>query len=152
MKKQIIIFTVLITAFLSCQKDDICIDAITPNLILRFYNDTLHTELKKVDLDSVWAINKNGLSTYKGVSTDSIAIPLNLNEDFTTYIFESNTIKDTIKFSYVRSDIFVSRSCGYKTNFTDLKINSNTNNWIKSITINKPIVSDEKAAHITIYH
>ncbi len=152
MKKQFIIFILLFTTFLSCEKDDICIDAITPNLIFRFYNDTLHTELKAVALDSIWAINNYGLTDYKDISKDSIAIPLNLNEDFTTYIFESNSIKDTIKFTYVRSDIFVSRSCGYKTNFTDLQINSNTNNWIKSITINNPNVSDEKAAHITIYH
>jgi hypothetical protein len=152
MKKQLVIFILLITTFLSCEKDDICIEAITPNLIIRFYNDTLQTDYKKVDLDSVWSINKNGLSAYKGVSTDSIAIPLNLNEDLTKYIIESNSIKDTLEFTYTRSDIFVSRSCGYKTNFNDLQIVNNTNYWIKSITINNPTISDEKAAHITIYH
>jgi len=152
MKKQIIIFIILITAFLSCEKDDICIDAITPNLIIRFYNDTLHTELKKVELDSVWAINKNGLSAYKGVSTDSIAIPLDLTENTTKYIIENNSIKDTIEFSYSRNDVFVSRSCGYKTIFDNLQISNNTNNWIKSITINNTTITDEKAAHINIYH
>ncbi|MDX1828266.1 MAG: DUF6452 family protein [Lutibacter sp.] len=152
MKKQIIIFIILITAFLSCEKDDICIDAITPNLIIRFYNDTLQTELKKVELDSVWAINKNGLSAYKGVSTDSIAIPLDLTENTTKYIIENNSVKDTIEFSYSRNDVFVSRSCGYKTIFDNLQISNNTNNWIKSITINNTTISDEKAAHINIYH
>jgi len=152
MKKKLIIFIILITAFLSCEKDDICIDAITPNLIIRFYNDTLHTELKKVALDSVWAINKNGIDSYKGITTDSIAIPLDLNKDFTKYIIENNSVKDTIEFTYTRKDIFVSRSCGYKTNFNDLQINSNTNNWIQSITINKSTISDETAAHITIFH
>jgi len=152
MKKKLIIFIILITAFLSCEKDDICIDAITPNLIIRFYNDTLHTELKKVALDSVWAINKNGIDSYKGITTDSIAIPLDLNKDFTKYIIENNSVKDTIEFTYTRKDIFVSRSCGYKTNFNDLQINSNTNNWIQSITINKSTISDETAAHITIFN
>jgi len=152
MKKQLVIFVILIITFLGCEKDDICIDAITPNLIIRFYNDTLHTELKKVALDSVWAINKNVLSAYKGVITDSIAIPLNLSENSTRYIIENNSVKDTLEFSYTRSDVFVSRSCGYKTIFDNLQISNNTNNWIKSITINNPTISDEKAAHISIYH
>lgn len=152
MKKQIIIFIILITAFLSCEKDDICIDAITPNLIIRFYNDTLPTELKSVELDSIWVINKDKLSAYKGVTTDSIAIPLDFTKDTTKYIIENNSVKDTIEFSYSRSDVFVSRSCGYKTIFENLQINNNTNNWIKSITINNTTISDEKAAHINIYH
>lgn len=152
MKKQIIIFIILITTFLSCEKDDICIDAITPNLIIRFYNDTLPTELKSVELDSIWVINKDKLSAYKGVTTDSIAIPLDFTEDTTKYILENNSVIDTIEFFYSRSDIFVSRSCGYKTIFENLQINNNTNNWVKSITINNTTISDEKAAHINIYH
>jgi hypothetical protein len=152
MKKQLIIFILLITTFLSCEKDDICVDAITPNLIIRFYNDTLQTELKNVELDSIWAINKSELSAYNGVSTDSIAIPLNLTENTTKYIIENNSVKDTIAFSYSRNDVFVSRSCGYKTVFDNLQITDNTNNWIKSITINNTTITDEKAAHISIYH
>jgi hypothetical protein len=128
------------------------VDAITPNLIIRFYNDTLQTELKNVELDSIWAINKSELSAYNGVSTDSIAIPLNLTENTTKYIIENNSVKDTIAFSYSRNDVFVSRSCGYKTVFDNLQITDNTNNWIKSITINNTTITDEKAAHISIYH
>lgn len=152
MKKQIGFLLLLFLAFSSCEKDDICIDAITPNLIIRFYKDTIPIELKNVQLDSVWAINKNGLSTYKSVETDSIAIPLNLNEDITKYILENNSVKDTIEFSYTRSDVFVSRSCGYKTIFNDFQISNNTNNWIKSITINNNTITDETAAHLNIYH
>ncbi len=152
MKKQIILLLLLIIAVTSCEKDDICIDAVTPNLIIRFYKDTIPTELKNVQLDSVWAINKSKLSNYKGIETDSIAIPLNLNENSTKYILENNTVKDTIEFTYTRSDVFVSRSCGYKTIFNDFQIDSNTNNWIKSITINNTTITNEKAAHINIYH
>jgi hypothetical protein len=152
MKKQISFLLLLFLAFSSCIKDDICINAITPNLIIRFYKDTIPTELKNVQLDSVWTINKNGLSTYKNVSTDSIAIPLNLNQDITKYILENNSVKDTIEFYYTRSDVFVSRSCGYKTIFNNFQINSYTNNWIKNITINNTSISDEKASHLNIYH
>jgi hypothetical protein len=152
MNKKLILFILLIASFLSCEKDDICIDAITPNIIIRFYNDTLQTEFKKVNIDSIWVVNKIGLDGYKGISTDSIAIPLNSNEDITKYVIENNSIKDTLEFTYTRNDIFVSRSCGYKTNFNDLQIVNNTNHWIKSITIINPTISDEKAAHITIYH
>jgi len=152
MKKYFTIITVCVLTILSCEKDDICIDATTPNLVIRFYNNDIQTDLKNVLLDSVWAINKNGIEQYKGVSTDSIAIPLNLNENSTTYIIKNNAIKDTIKFIYDRKDIFVSRSCGYKTIFENLQIDNNSINWIKNISINNTIIENDTAAHITIFH
>ena len=152
MKKYITIIIVSFLAILSCEKDDICIEATTPNLVIRFYNNDIQTDVKDVLLDSVWSINKNGIEQYKSVSTDSIAIPLNLNENSTTYIIENNSIKDTLKFIYDRKDVFVSRSCGYKTIFENLQIESNSINWIKNININNAIIENDTAAHISIFH
>jgi uncharacterized protein DUF6452 len=152
MKKYITLIALAIFTILSCEKDDICIDETTPSLIFRFYNNDSQADLKSINLDSVWVENKIKIEGYVNVSLDSIAIPLDLNENNTTYIMENNTIKDTLKFSYTRSDIFVSRSCGYKTIFENLQIDSNTTNWIKNISINNSTINNETSAHISIFH
>ncbi len=150
MKKTLIIFILLIASFLSCEKDDICIDATTPNLIILFYNDTARTALKKIPYLTVWSENKD--SIYKRMSLDSISIPLDLTKDNTVYKFSDSTIVDKINFSYTRKDVFVSRSCGYKTIFENLTIASDSINWIKEIKIINPTIDNETAAHIAIYH
>jgi len=150
MKKNYIIIFIFLFTFLSCEKDDICVETTTPNLIIKFYDNDNQTVAKQITELTVWADSKD--SIYINKSLDSIAIPLNLNENFTRYIIENNTIKDTIKFIYNRNDIFVSRSCGYKTIFENFQIESNTTNWIKSISINNSTIDNEKAAHIYIFH
>ncbi|PCH51864.1 MAG: hypothetical protein COC22_04990, partial [Flavobacteriaceae bacterium] len=94
MKKYFTIILVFFLTILSCEKDDFCVGTTTPNLVIRFYNNDIQTDVKKILLDSVWAIDKNGIEQYKNISIDSIAIPLNLNENSTTYIIENNSIKD----------------------------------------------------------
>ncbi|MCF6168205.1 DUF6452 family protein [Lutibacter sp.] len=150
MKKNYAIIFVFLFTFLSCEKDDICVESTTPNLIIKFYDNDDQTVVKQITELTVWADSKD--SIYVNKSLDSISIPLNLNENFTKYILESNTIKDTIKFTYSRNDIFVSRSCGYKTIFENFQIESNTTNWIKNISIINSTIDNEKAAHIYIFH
>ena len=152
MKKYITLILLLFFTIISCEKDDICIDETTPSLIFRFYNNDNPTEFKQINLDSVWVEGKNKIEEYVNFSLDSIAIPIDLNHNKTTYILENNSIKDTITFNYVRSDIFVSRSCGYKTIFEDFQAESNTTNWIKNISINNSTIDNETAAHISIFH
>ena len=139
-----------IFAIISCEKDDICIENTTPNLIIRFYDNDNQTETKQIVLDSVWANNKENI--YKNETLDSIILPLDLSQNNTLFKFSSNSSEDEINFTYDRNDIFVSRSCGYKTIFENLQIESNSSNWIKNISINNTIIENDTAAHITIFH
>ena len=150
MKKIVLLAIVLISAFYSCEKDDICIEETTPKLIIQFYDDANSTELKKVTSLTVWAADND--SIYTNQSLDSIAIPLNLNKDATLYKFSSETLQDEISFNYNRSAVFVSRSCGYKTIFNEIEIASNTSNWIKRIEIINPTIENETTTHIHIFH
>ena len=150
MKKYITLIIVSIFTISSCEKDDICVESNTPSLIIRFYDNDLQTEIKPVIGLTVWADGKDSL--YVNQALDSIVIPLDLNKDNTLYKFSTNSIEDEINFTYTRSDIFVSRSCGYKTIFENLQIDSNTINWIKNISINNSTIDNETAAHITIFH
>lgn len=150
MKKYITILLVSFVAILSCEKDDICLEETTPNLIIRFYDNDLQTEFKQVSGLTVWA---DGMDTiYLNQTLDSIVIPLDLTKDNTLYKFSANEIEDEINFSYSRDDVYVSRSCGYKTIFENIQIDSNTSNWIQNISINNSIIDNETSAHISIFH
>jgi len=150
MKKYITVIIIAIISFISCEQDSICIDATTPNLVIRFYDFDNRSETKSVLLDSVWAENKE--LYIKNVTQDSIAIPLDLNENFTLYSLGANALVDQIKFNYNRKDIFVGRSCGYKTIYEDLNIETATSNWIKEIEIINTIINNDTAAQVYIFH
>ena len=152
MKKCLILFIVFLTTLLSCEKDDICVEENTPSLIIRFYDNDDREQLKQLAKTFIWAVGKDSLSNYSNESLDSIALPLNLSENVTKYVIENNTIKDTIEFKYSRNDIYVSRSCGYKTIFENLTISNNTILWIKDTEILNATIENETFAHINIYH
>ncbi len=149
-----------------CESDEICLEDITPKLVIRFYNNDIQSEVKsvlrlKVQIDGV--DGEYGNETIS-LLTDSIAIPLLVSENETRFILtlqgdetsgtEDNI--DTISVIYDQQDIFVSRSCGYKTVFNnaDPSITNDDDNWIKSLEAqNDPLeIIDEKKAHVKIYH
>ena len=152
MKKYLSLFIVFLTTFLSCVKDDICVEENTPSLIIRFYDNEDREQLKQLTNTYIWAVGKDSLSNYSNESLDSIAVPLNLSENITKYVIENNAIKDTIEFMYSRKDIFISRSCGYKTLFENLAIGNNTILWIKDTEILNATIENETFTHINIYH
>ena len=159
MKKYLLLLIPMIFLF-SCEKDNICIDETTPHLIIRFY-DKLHplktkqvTNLKvevEDDDSNIIQIGSNG-------SRDSIAIPLNVTIDFTkihltkNFTDDSVGVEDSFQINYTKEDVFVSRSCGYKTLYHDITTTNLTDNWIQSISLQATDITNESAAHINIFH
>ncbi len=152
MKKYIILSVVFLMTLLSCEKDDICVEEVTPKLIIRFYNDEDRSQLKELSNTYVWAVGKDSITDYSNEPLDSIALPLNIAENITKYVIENNAIRDTVEFNYSRNDIFVSRSCGYKTIFDNLAVGNTTNLWIKDTEIINSTIENETTTHINIYH
>lgn len=152
MKKYITLIFLTLILVLSCEKDDICLEDTTPNLVLKFYDFENDTLTKSVVIDSIRAIDNELIEDYTGITLDSILIQLDVNAFKTAYQISSGGTSDTIYFSYDRNDIFVSRSCGYKTIFENLAIDSTTTNWIKSYNINNTIIDNDTTAHININH
>ncbi|REE79914.1 hypothetical protein BX611_2814 [Lutibacter oceani] len=152
MKKYFTLIILSLILIISCEKDDICLENTTPNLVLKFYDFENDTLVKSMLIDSIRAIDNVLIGDYTKKTLDSILIPLDLNEFKTVYQISSGGTSDTIYFSYGRNDVFVSRSCGYKTIFENLAIDSTTNNWIKSYNINNTIIDNDTTAHINIYH
>lgn len=167
MKRVTGFFLIMFFLFLtSCEKDEICLKENTPNLIIRFYDFDNPEELKKVSKLKVIVegadndlVNKN-----IGVLTDSIAIPINVGQDFTKYTLILNGADDDIaddnpdelSLVYTREDIYVSRSCGFKTIFHDavIHLEPDADNWIRSVkTMTEPLnIENEQSKHVKIFY
>ena len=131
---------------------------------MKIYNQNIPDELKsvlnlKVNIEGIEGEYENETIT---VFTDSIAIPLVVTENRTRFIFtlpgedgmEDNL--DTVSLVYTQEDIFVSKSCGYKSVYHNAKITvtQDDDNWIKFLepTADPLEIIDENLAHVKIYH
>ena len=168
MKNNLKFFIILLTFLtqLSCERDEICLEDITPKLVIRFYNANIPTEVKSVLLLKVNIEGIDGEYSNETITTltDSIAIPLEVANNRTRFILtlqgdsseglEDNL--DTISVVYTQEDIFISRACGYKTVFNEANASfvEDDDNWIKGLeTKRDPLqIIDENEAHVKIYH
>jgi hypothetical protein len=170
----VILLIIIVISFGACEKDDICIDGVTPLLVIRFYDVDNPTALKKVTKFRIVGIGQNTTVTTVSDRTDldSIAIPLKVAENITGFYFIRNssdveatnssgdtiTVEggdlDTLYLNYNRIDKFVSRACGYIANYEDVSsdLKMETDNWIKDIEIITPLVENSTAAHVKIFH
>jgi len=155
-------YIILIAAALiiisGCERDDICIDEITPHLTIRFYDNDDQITFKKFEQLSVKILGFENDSINFSL-TDSIAIPLKTTDDVTQFILtldsnESTFNRDTLTVSYDREDIFVGRSCGFKTIFNnaDYTLSTGSENWILDTESVTRIIDNETNAHVKIFH
>lgn len=169
MKKKIFtiafcIFTIILLG--SCEQDDICLEDTTPRLVIRFYDNENPNDFKKVSnlLVQIQGVSEVFFNETITSSTDSIAIPIMVTDDLTKYTLvlngndgdETNDNPDILNFTYTREDLFVSRSCGYKTVFHEglTSLETDTDNWILDVeTIDNPqSITNQKNAHVKIFH
>lgn len=170
-----IVLILLIALTLGCEKDDICAEATatTPQLIIRFYDASTPEETKAVRRLSVKGQGQpDGLEVVTNRTTDSIALPLKFQKEGVETItrFElkknadydtdsnNNTVSNTdlIEISYTPKFVYVSRACGYKSIFENIKVAiieaNDSDVWIKTAVTTKTNIEDETKAHIAIHH
>lgn len=149
----IIVVIIFLAILPSCEIDDICVEDIsTPKLVIEFFDAENVTDTKEVDTLSVWIEGKEKL--YDSVITDSIAIPLNLNSNNTKYFLSKSDTLDFLHVYHTNSEVFVSRSCGFKMNFTIENNTQISNLWIDDFEISETpqIIENEQDVHVKIYH
>lgn len=158
-------FTFFIGA-VSCEKDDICVDGDTPLLILRFYDAADTSTVKTVtNLRIVGIGNGDPVDTFTDRSTtDSVAIPLRINQANTQFQLILNSAEDeegnetgnidTLQFNYMTQEVFISRACGFVANFSEMEDNLTTDsdNWIQNIEIADTLITSQLNAHVKIFH
>ncbi len=151
---------------MSCERDDICVDEVTPKLIIRFYdfeNPELFKDVASLKIN-IQGVDGDYINETITTLTDSIALPINVAGNqtrFTLTLQENEALEqkensDVLEITYVQEDLFVSRPCGYKTVFNevvpDLEIDED--NWIDDIVpLRDPLdINNETSAHVKIYH
>lgn len=165
MFKKIVVLILVIVAFKGCTRDDLCPEgaATTPNLVITFNDFNNQSKRKKVVKLTIETDYEDSKTILSLIETDSIAIPLNVNSDTTKYRFvritgtgDNAVINvDKLMFVYSRKDVYVTRACGFSTEFKNLNPSleiEGSDNWIKLIETKRDTIIDEKKAHLTIFH
>ncbi len=172
MKK--IIPILLITSILyyasSCEKDDICVDGDTPLLVIGFFDieDTTQAKevtsirIKSIDIDSVLS---NDSFNDRTDSPDSLQVPLRSNATTTMYEIISSSADDdeteqetgnidTLTITYELEEAFVSRACGFVSNYNlvSVTVPASAENWIQDIKVVQPNVKNTDSIHVKIFH
>ena len=156
MIRKIIFFGILIglgALFITaCEKDDICLEPTTPKLVIRFY-DVNNPDIPK-EITELQIVPEGLTDTLRFINQDSIALPLDVNKDNCRFRFINDSNPDDLLFEYQREEIFVSKTCGYKTYFKNLSVSlqPDSDNWIKQLEILDNYIKIDTSAHVKIYH
>ncbi len=163
-------FLMLISSvFFGCEKDDICSGdtPTTPKLVINFYeylNPSVSKQVLKLEIFKEEAPER--ILVFE--NTDHILLPLNTDDSNSKYVFRLTyqnintmlTNQDVFDIRYTKEDIYVSRACGYKSNFvldnseplhpnptiTDLADDF----WIKECIIRQAVITNENETHLDI--
>ena len=146
-------FLVLTLFFLSCEKDDICIEGSeNTNRITIGFIDNESKNPTGITLSFIKGINND--SIIESFSGDELKLPLMVNSNETKYILEQNEVKDTLIIFHQTNHLYLNRSCGFKSNFL---IKSKTeiikeSGWIREISIVQDSIYNEEKTNIFIHY
>lgn len=135
----------------SCQKDDVCLDAKIPNLVVQVLNMADSTAYT-VPLQ-VTGLNKDSVIQ---ATQGKLLLPLRLDRDRVTYIFTIQAKKDTLRLSYRQDLEWVSKACGFRVVYKNLKVldtpyfSSDRSQTI--LHIENATVENDSELHLRIYY
>ena len=167
MKKFICLFIIII---FSCEKDDICSDTTqtTPRVVLEFYdlespNEVLLVpglfargvgpENMEILINNEVVLTRSTISLpLKTDGTNEAEFILSKSYDIVDGVESGN--RDTLKITYTTETVYVSRACGYKTNFTieTFSITEDADQWMRNSEILINEITNENEIHVKILH
>ena len=147
-------FIILILFFLSCEKDDICIEGSenTNKVTIGFIDNKTKNPIG-INLDFVKGVNNDSILSEE-FSGSELKLPLMVNSNETKYILEQNEVRDTLIIFHQTKHSYLNRSCGFKSNFL---IKSETeiakeSGWIREISIAQDSIFNEENTNIFIHY
>ena len=147
-------FLVLTLFFLSCEKDDICIEGSeNTNRITIGFLENESKNPKGINLSFIKGVNNDSIIS-EAFSGDELKLPLMVNSNQTKYILEQNEVRDTLIIFHQTNHLYLNRSCGFKSNFL---IKSETeiikeSGWIREISIVQDSIFNEEKTNIFIHY
>ncbi|ETN96121.1 DUF6452 family protein [Zhouia amylolytica] len=160
-----LIILLIFIGVLSCEKDDICPpdSAITPNLVIRFYDADNPQETKLVNNLRIIGVGQE-TDAWPLSTTDSVAIPLKSFANSSSFVFIMDSaidetgsetgVIDTLTFNYGTEEVFISRGCGYVSYYNNLGYtpDSGTEGWVSRLRIISTDIENQNQAHVQIFH
>lgn len=147
-------FLILILFFLSCEKDDICIEGSeNTNRVTIGFIDNESKNPTGINLSFIKGVNNDSIIS-EGFSGALLKLPLMVNSNQTEYILEQNEIRDTLIIFHQTKHQYLNRSCGFKSNFlikSDTKIIKESG-WIREISIVQDSIFNEEKTNIFIHY
>ena len=147
-------FLILILFFLSCEKDDICIEGSeNTNRVTIGFIDNESKNPTGINLSFIKGVNNDSIIS-EGFSGAELKLPLMVNSNQTKYILEQNEVRDTLIIFHQTSHLYLNRSCGFKSNFlikSDTEIIKGSG-WIREISIVQDSIFNEEKTNIFIHY
>ena len=147
-------FLVLTLFFLSCEKDDICIEGSeNTNRVTIGFIDNKSGNPIGINLNFIKGVKNDSIISEKFSGTE-LKLPLMVNSNETKYILEQNEVRDTLIIFHQTKHSYLNRSCGFKSNFL---IKSETeiakeSGWIREISIVQDSIFNEEITNIFIHY
>ncbi len=146
----LLVFTALLgsSALMSCLDNTSCGENTDAGLIFTFYKVTETNGQKKLtrNNDNVVVFESGNLedTVYAYSSEDTLRIlPLQLNDTITSYVFKKDSVMDQVEFYHTLPEAgLIDMNCGF-TPIHTLTSGTFTNNYIDSIYIVYPEVSND---------
>lgn len=153
-----------------CEKDDICSESTptTPKMVIDFYeflNPSVPKTISKLEIFDI----ENPDVALVFESTNQIKLPLRTDGEISKYVFRLHytninqvlTNEDVMEIKYTTEHIYISRACGYKSNFSVLESQPLDPNpkvidaagdelWIKEYIVRQPEITNENETHLDI--
>lgn len=150
-------------AFSSCEKDDLCdgTDNQTPRLHISLY-DQYNVENKKTAEYAKWYIV--GEETFlEATNVSDLYLPLIPGTTSTQWTIELYDVigeekfltgSETLQFSYSPENIYISKACGFKTNFNAFSYQrlNTPNPWMGGVSLTTNSITDEKNVHVQVFY
>ncbi len=149
----------------ACEKDDICVDGDTPQLVITFFDYAAPENAKAVPkLRVVGLGNGAPVGTFSDRSNrDSVGLPMRADVNRTGFVLISNSAdntdgvetgnRDTLYFDYQTRSVYISRACGFVPNFDGLSASPqpDASIWIDSVEVKQTTIASSTSAHVSIY-
>lgn len=148
----LLMFGLMLLFFFSCREEE-CDQTLRTEAVFSFLTiqpeGPIDTALPVL---TVYGETRKDSLLYDSASTiEQVSLPLDPSRDYSRFVFQTDSLSDTVELTYNRHQKFLSHECGFITEY-EIQQAATTNHHFDSIATVKPYVNiNEDETHINIY-